>query len=78
VICYGGGSVAALNLIPIIGTFVSIPWMAVAWIIGLARAHETDLWRAVMAILLPFVVGCLGCIGFVVVMFGLASNMSHH
>jgi hypothetical protein len=74
VICYGGAAVASLNLIPILGTLVSSPWTAVAWMIGLARAHETDLWRAIMAVMIPFVVCCFGMAALVVMVMGLVSG----
>ncbi len=78
VICYGGGAVTTLNLIPIIGTIVSLPWLLVAWIIGLARAHETDLWRAVLAVLLPFVLCCIAMIAFFALMIGIVSKQGIH
>jgi hypothetical protein len=51
--CYNSPSIAVLNIIPVIGTLVAIPWSAVSICIALARAHETQRWRAVLALLLP-------------------------
>jgi len=51
--CYNSPSIAVLHIIPVIGTVVAIPWSAVSICIALARAHETQRWRAVLALLLP-------------------------
>jgi hypothetical protein len=48
--------------------------------IGLARAHETDTGKAVMAVLLPIIVCCGGGLLFVILMGGLGvlSQFSGH
>ncbi|MGZ5003197.1 MAG: YIP1 family protein, partial [Chthoniobacterales bacterium] len=62
VICYGGGSANVLNIIPFCGGFIAAIASLIVNTIGLARAHETDTWRALVAILLPMVVCCGGAI----------------
>ncbi|MBI4409551.1 MAG: YIP1 family protein [Gemmatimonadetes bacterium] len=40
-------------IVPLLGNLVGAVWMVVIAIIGLARAHRTDGWRAALAVLLP-------------------------
>ena len=60
VLCYAGGSANALQLVPVCGGALAGVASLILNCIGLARAHETDTWRAVVAILLPLVVCCGG------------------
>ena len=69
VICFGGGSLNPLLVIPFCGGLVVLIWKIVVYSIGLARAHETDTGRAVLAVLLPLVL-CCGGIFVVAMMFG--------
>jgi hypothetical protein len=62
VIAFSQGSVGPIQMIPVCGGFIALIWGLVVECIGLARAHETDMWRAVVAILLPFIL-CCGCFG---------------
>jgi hypothetical protein len=71
VVCFAGGSVHPLQIIPGCGGLVAFVWGIVAYCIGLARAHETDTGRAVVAVLLPLIVCCGGAI-VLAVMFGAA------
>jgi hypothetical protein len=66
VICFGGGSVNPLLVIPFCGGLVVLVWKIVLYTIGLARAHETDTGRALLAVLLPLIVCCGG--GFLLLM----------
>jgi hypothetical protein len=69
VVCFSGGSVNPLLVIPFCGGFIVGIWKIVLYCIGLARAHETDTGRAVLAVLLPLIVCCGG--GFLLaIMFG--------
>jgi hypothetical protein len=69
VICFAGGSVNPLLIIPFCGGFIVGIWKIVLYCIGLARAHETDSGRAVLAVFLPLIVCCGG--GFLLaMMFG--------
>jgi hypothetical protein len=66
VICFASGSVFPLMVVPLCGGLVAGIWDLVLRCIGLARAHETDTGRAVLAVLLPVVVCCCG--GFLCIM----------
>jgi hypothetical protein len=66
VICFGGGSVSPLLVIPFCGGLVVLVWKIIVYSIGFARAHETDTGRAVVAVLLPLIVCCGG--GFLLLM----------
>ena len=66
VICFASGSVFPLMVVPLCGGFIAGVWDIVLRCIGLARAHETDTGRAVLAVLLPVIVCCCG--GFLCVM----------
>lgn len=54
-VTYVGGSATALNLIPFVGQFIGMAVFVVLSIIGLARMHETQMWRCVLAVLIPTV-----------------------
>ncbi len=45
-------------MVPLCGAYIAFIWILVLAIIGLAKAHETDTWRAVLAVLLPVIVCC--------------------
>jgi hypothetical protein len=66
VVCFTGGSVNPLQLIPICGGLIAFVWGLVLYCIGLARSHEIETGRAVMAVLLPLVICCGG--GFLLLM----------
>ena len=75
VICFAGGSVNPLAVIPFCGGLIVGVWKIVLYCIGLARAHETDTGRAVLAVLLPLIVCCGG--GFLIaMMFGVLGAWS--
>ena len=77
VVCFSGGSVAPLLVVPICGIFVVGVWSIVLRCIGLARAHETDTGRAVLAVFLPLVVCCGGLI-LCAMLFGGIGAMMHN
>jgi len=58
VVCFGGGSVSPLLVIPFCGGLVVLVWKIVVYSIGLARAHETETGRALLAVLLPLIICC--------------------
>src|SRR5256885_2567647 len=61
VICFASGSVFPLMVVPLCGGLIAGIWDIVLRCIGLARAHETDTGRAVLAGLLPgFFFCCCG------------------
>jgi hypothetical protein len=69
VICFAEGSASPLLVIPFCGGLIAGIWKIVLYCIGLARAHETDTGRAVIAVLLPLIVCCGGLL-LIVMMFG--------
>jgi hypothetical protein len=70
VVCFTIGSVNPLQIIPLCGTLIAAIWGIVLYCIGLARAHETDTGRAVIAVLLPVIFCCCGGI-LLAMMFGM-------
>ncbi len=79
VVCFAGGSVGPIMIVPFCGGVVAGIWKIVLYCIGLARAHETDTGRAVLAVVLPLVVCCGGGL-LIAMMFGAlgAWGMSQH
>jgi hypothetical protein len=79
VLAFSQGSTGPLQMIPICGGVIAGVWALVCNCIGLARAHETDTGRAVLAIFLPLIV-CCGGIFLIAFMFGAlgAWSASHH
>jgi len=79
VICFAEGSASPLLVIPFCGGLISGIWKIVLYCIGLARAHETDTGRAVIAVLLPLIVCCGGLL-LIIMMFGAlgAWSASHY
>ena len=80
VVCFSSGSTYLLAMIPFCGGMIAGVWNVVLECIGLARAHETDTGKAVMAVLLPIIVCCGGGLLFVILMGGLGvlSQFSGH
>lgn len=80
VLAFSHGSAGPLQIIPLCGGLISGVWALVCTCIGLARAHETDTGRAVLAVFLPLIVCCGGGI-LIAVMFGALgawTAASHH
>jgi hypothetical protein len=76
VICFAAGSVNPLQIVPFCGGFVAAVWGIVLYCIGLARAHETEPGRAVLAVFLPLVLCCGGGI-LLIIMAGGAAVLTH-
>src|SRR5262249_38603763 len=66
VVAFSQGSTGPLQMIPVCGGLIAGVWALVLNCIGLARAHETETGRAVLAVLLPLIVCCGG--GFLLLM----------
>src|ERR1700736_720411 len=66
VVCFSGGSINPLQVLPICGGLIAFVWGLVLYCIGLARSHEIETGRAVLAVLLPLIVCCGG--GFLILM----------
>jgi hypothetical protein len=62
VVCFSSGSTYLLSMIPFCGGMIACVWNIVLEIIGLARAHEIDTGKAVLAVLLPIIACCGGLI----------------
>jgi len=80
VLAFSHGSAGPLQIIPLCGGLISGVWAVVCTCFGLARAHETDTGRAVLAVFLPLVVCCGGGI-LIALMFGALgawTATSHH
>lgn len=73
VFCFSSGSANVLQIIPICGGLVAMIYSLVLNCIGLAQTHETDSWRAVVAVLSPIIICCGGGIVFAILMGGLAA-----
>jgi len=78
VVCFANGSADPILIIPICGGLIGGIWKIVLCCIGLARGHETDTGRAVLAVALTLIVCCGGPI--VLMMLGLfgALGLAHH
>src|SRR6266513_4070282 len=77
VLAFSQGSAGPLQIIPLCGGLISGVWALVCNCIGLARAHETDTGRAVLAGFLP-VIFCCGVGVLIAFMFMGAWTASHH
>jgi hypothetical protein len=79
VVAFSQGSAGPLQIIPLCGGVISGVWALVCNCIGLARAHQTDTGRAVLAVFLPLIVCCGGGL-LIAFMFGAmgAWSASHH
>ena len=60
VLAFTQGSTGVLQSIPVSGGVLAAVWAVVVNCIGLARAHETDTGRAVLAVILAVIVCCGG------------------
>lgn len=79
VVAFSQGSVGPLQMIPVCGGLISAVWGLVCNCIGLARAHNTDTGRAVIAVFLPLIVCCGGIFLVALMLGGLGAwSASHH
>ena len=79
VLAFSQGSAGPLQMLPICGGLISGVWGLVCSCIGLARAHDTDTGRAVLAVFLPLIVCCGGVILIALMLGGLGAwSASHH
>jgi hypothetical protein len=78
VLAFTQGSTGVLQVIPVCGGVIAAVWGIVLNCVGLARAHETDTGRAVLAVLLPLIVCCGGAVALgMMIGFG-ALGFPHH
>ena len=59
VVAYSMGSTSLLHILPVCGAFIATVWAIVAYIIGLAQAHEISTGKAAAAVLIPVAVCCV-------------------
>jgi hypothetical protein len=59
VVCFSFGSAHVLSIVPVCGSLVASVYNIVLDCMGIARTHEIDTGKAVMAVLLPLVVCCV-------------------
>jgi len=64
---------ALFSIVPILGSCVGSVWGLVLCIIGLAAAHRTETWRAVLAVFVP----CVLCIGIGIIAGGFLYYVYH-
>jgi len=77
VLAFTQGSTGPLQMVPICGGIIAGVWALVLNCIGLARAHETDTGRAILAVFLPLIVCCGGGVLVLFMVGGLAA-LGHH
>ncbi len=78
VVAYNHGSTGVLQMVPLCGGVIAGVWAIVVGCIGLARAHETETWRAVMAVFLPLIVCCgLFAIGAALIFPAIMHSANH-
>ena len=68
VACYAHGTATVLQVVPFCGGLLAFAASVAFNTIGLARAHETDTWKALVAVLLPMVL-CCGGVALIMIMF---------
>jgi hypothetical protein len=77
VVCFSIGSTYPLMIVPLCGGAVAAIWNLVLHCIGLARAHETDTGRAVLAVFLPMIACCGLWIVCIMIFGGIGAMMQH-
>jgi phage FluMu protein Com len=65
-VAFAQGATGWLNILPCFGPLIIVIWVIALEIIGIARAHETTLGKAALAVFLPMLV-CGGIIAAIVV-----------
>jgi len=77
VVCFSMGSTYPLFILPVCGSFIAFVWNLVVECVGISRAHETDIGRAVLAVFLPLII----CCGFAFIgslfLSGLIHSLNH-
>ena len=77
VLSFAYGATALFCIIPCCGGAIAMVWWLIADCIGISRSHETDIGRAVGAVLLPLVV-CCGGICIILLIFGVGVGALMH
>jgi len=72
------GATALFAIVPCCGGLIALIWGLIADCIGIARSHETDIGRAVIAVLLPLVICCGGVVVICLMLgIGIGALMQH-
>lgn len=69
-LCFGLGSIAVLNAIPIVGPIIGFFYVFIVLIHAFTHAHEIDGGKAVVAVFLPFLAMCCCFVPFVFLSLG--------
>ena len=75
---YAYGATTLFVVVPCCGWIIALVWGLIADCIGISRSHETDIGRAVMAVMLPLVLCCGGALVCTVLIFGGIGALLHH
>ncbi len=75
VTAFTAGSIAWLNIIPCFGPLIAFVMSLVCMIQGLTHAHETTVGKAIAAVILPWVFGCLLGVGLVGALIAVIANL---
>jgi hypothetical protein len=67
---YAYGATNLFVIVPCCGWLIALVWGLIADCIGISRSHETDIGRAVMAVMLPLAICCGGALLCLVLIFG--------
>ena len=72
------GATSLLAIVPCCGWLIALIWGLIADCIGISRSHETDIGRAVLAVLLPLVICCGGVVVLCLMLgVGIGALMQH-
>lgn len=73
VLAYTTGT-SVFSLIPVIGSIINAIWNIVILVIGLSEVHRAELWKCIVAVLVPVFLCCCAAMAFASVMVaGLAA-----
>jgi hypothetical protein len=72
VVCFSSGAAYLFSIIPFCGGYITPIYNIVLECIGISRAHETTMGKAVLAVLLPLIV----CCGIFAVVMGMLMGVS--
>jgi hypothetical protein len=61
-LCFAYGATSLFAIIPCCGGLVALIWGLIADCVGISRSHDTDIGRAIIAVLLPIVICCGGIV----------------
>jgi hypothetical protein len=67
VICYSHAA-EIISVVPCVGPIAAIVWYLIASIIGLQKVHQTEGWKAAVAMLVPYIV-CFGTLAALTIYF---------